>query len=479
MSSLADQAVDRWSVPLLADAIRSGALPAVELLRVCRERTEARNGELRAFVYLDWAAARDAAAAVDAAIARGEKVGPLAGIPFGVKDTEDCAGMPTEFGSLLRRGAAPATQDDPHVARLRAAGAIPVGKTATPEYMSGLLTESKATGVTRNPWNPAVTPGGSSGGSAAAVAAGMVPFATGSDGGGSLRIPASYCGLVGFKTSLGAIPLLDREPSLTNCEGVLTCDIAGTAQLIDIMSGPLAEDPVSYAGPPPGLAAAIERASLAGLRVTYVPFLGGAGAAQDVARVCESAVARLVAAEGLAEIPDAVDLGVSCEELNEVFVGAGSANPWPALPAGHLRDHAPLLSDYFLARLEHSARVSMPEFGRYCERRQELRARWSRWFETVDAVLLPTVSTCEVPAEGPPPARVPGQAFTGVAAAAPLTRVANIMSAPSVSVPVGIASNGVPVGIQVLTAIHQDALAMRLGLALQSQSGPRLVTAGM
>jgi aspartyl-tRNA(Asn)/glutamyl-tRNA(Gln) amidotransferase subunit A len=472
MSLLADEAVRTWSVPALARAVKSGDLRATQLLELCRERTEARNDELRAFVYLDWAAARQAAEAVDAAVARGQETGPLAGVPFGVKDTEDCAGMPTEFGSLLRRGAAPAEWDAPHVGRLRAAGAIPVGKTATPEFMSGLLTESKATGVTRNPWNPAVTPGGSSGGSAAAVAAGMVPFATGSDGGGSLRIPASYCGLVGFKTSVGAIPLLDREPSMTNCEGVLTCDVASTAVLIDIMSGPLDEDPVSYAGPPHGLEQATAGIDLAGLRVVYAPNLGGAGAAPDVARVCADAAAWVVSAENLVDVPDAIDLGIDCEEMNDVFVGVGAANPWPSLPPGELRDHAELLSDYFLARLERASRMSMEQYGQYHDRRQQLRAQWTRWFDVVDAVLLPTVSTCAVPAAGPPPHRVPGQHFEGPGAAAPLTRIANMMGVPSISVPVGVADNGVPIGFQVMGGFHRDALVLRLGQALQSQSGP-------
>jgi aspartyl-tRNA(Asn)/glutamyl-tRNA(Gln) amidotransferase subunit A len=472
LSLLADEAIRTWSVPALARAVKSGDLRATQLLELCRERTEAHNAELRAFVYLDWPAARRAAEAADAAVARGQVTGPLAGVPFGVKDTEDCMGMPTEFGSLLRRGAAPAERDAPHVARLRAAGAIPVGKTATPEFMSGLLTESKATGVTRNPWNPAITPGGSSGGSAAAVAAGMVPFATGSDGGGSLRIPASYCGLVGFKTSLGAIPLLDREPSLTNCEGVLTCDVASTAVLIDVMAGPLDEDPVSYAGPPRGLEQATAGIDLTGLRVVYAPSLGGAGATQDIARVCADAAAKVVSAENLVNVPDAIDLGIDCEEMNDVFVGVGAANPWPSLPPGELRDHAELLSDYFLARLERAAQVSMELYGQYHERRQLLRAQWTRWFDVVDAVLLPTVSTCAVPAAGPPPHRVPGQRFEGPGAAAPLTRVANMMGVPSISVPVGVADNGVPIGFQVIGGFHRDALVLRLGQALQSQSGP-------
>jgi aspartyl-tRNA(Asn)/glutamyl-tRNA(Gln) amidotransferase subunit A len=469
-----DAAIERWSVAALAEAVRTGSLSAAGLLGLCRKRVEESNDTLRAFVYLDWAQAEAAAAAVDRDVARGTPLGSLAGIPFGVKDTEDCAGMPTEWGSLLRRGAPAAKADDPHVARLRAAGAIPVGKTATAEFMSGLLTESKATGVTRNPWNPAMTPGGSSGGSAAAVASGMVPFATGSDGGGSLRIPASFCGLVGFKTSLGAVPLVDRDASMTNCEGVLTCDVIDTARLIDIMSGPLACDPVSYAGPPPGLEAAIPRVRLDGLRVAYEPLLGGAGAAPDVALACQSAFSRLIATEHVADVSGTMEFGVDCDEVNDVFVGAGAANVWSLVDQDDLRDPE-LMSDYFRERLERSAEVSIQEYGRYFGRRQRLRTRWTEWFRHVDAILLPTLSTCDVTAAGPPPARVPGQRFEGGGAAAPLTRIANLMGTPSVSVPVGIADNGVPIGIQVMTAFHRDDLALRLGIALQTHVGPKLL----
>ena len=139
-------------------------------------------------------------------VARGDDPGPLAGVPFGVKDLDDCEGMPTSQGSLWFKGGPPADADAIHVARFRAAGAVPVGKTAVPEFGTWAYTATKAWGVTRNPWDLTRTPGGSSGGSASAVAAGMVPFATASDGGGSTRTPAGFCGLVGHKPSFGRIP---------------------------------------------------------------------------------------------------------------------------------------------------------------------------------------------------------------------------------------------------------------------------------
>src|ERR671916_1912105 len=170
----------------VAEAVRRGERSAVELLDDGLAAVAAID-DLNAFVHLDPEAARRAAEAVDAAVARGQDPGPLAGVPFGVKDLEDCAGMPTSHGSLLFKGRGPVAADSVHVARLRAAGAVPIGKTAAPEFGTLSFTKTKAWGITRNPWDPERTPGGSSGGSAAAVAAGLVPVATASDGGGANR----------------------------------------------------------------------------------------------------------------------------------------------------------------------------------------------------------------------------------------------------------------------------------------------------
>jgi len=183
-----------------------GALSAEELVRTCLEAVEHHNGRLNAFVHVDADLALAEARVVDAAVRDGEPLGPLAGVPFGVKDLEDCAGMPTTKGSRWFAGGPPKTADSLHVGRLRAAGAIPIGKTAVPEFGAWAYTASPLLGVTRNPWDPSVTPGGSSGGSTAAVSVGTVPFGTASDGGGSIRTPAGFTGLVGLRASYGRIP---------------------------------------------------------------------------------------------------------------------------------------------------------------------------------------------------------------------------------------------------------------------------------
>ena len=176
-----------------ASAVRHGELSARELVQVALDRVADEQQRLNAFVHVDDAGALAAADAIDRARAAGETLGPLAGVPFAVKDLEDCIGMPTTRGSRWYADAPPATRDDIHVERFRAAGAIPIGKTAAPEFGAFGYTASPLHGVTRNPWNPDRTPGGSSGGSAAAVSVGAIPFGTASDGGGSIRGPAASC----------------------------------------------------------------------------------------------------------------------------------------------------------------------------------------------------------------------------------------------------------------------------------------------
>src|SRR5207244_5857978 len=199
------------------DAVRRQELKAVEVLDECLAAIEADNDRLNAFVHLDADLAREVAERVDGVVARGGDPGPLGGVPFGVKDLEDCAGMPTSHGSLLFKGDPPVAEDSVHVARLRAAGAVPVGKTAAPEFGAVSYTSTPAWGVTRNPWDVVRTPGGSSGGSAAAVAAGLVPFCTASDGGGSTRLPASFCGLLGYQATYRRIPHPRAAASQTTC----------------------------------------------------------------------------------------------------------------------------------------------------------------------------------------------------------------------------------------------------------------------
>src|SRR5205823_11644205 len=227
--------------------------------------------------------------AVDAAIARGDDPGPLAGVPFGVKDLEDCAGLPTSHGSLLYKGRPPVAADSIHVGRLRAAGAVPVGKTAAPEFGAIAYTSTPAWGTTRNPWNLERTPGGSSGGSAAAVAAGLVPFCTASDGGGSTRIPASFTGLFGMKPSYGRIPHPRAALSQTTCVGALTTTVADAARHLDVAAGPDDRDRASLPPPTVSYERAAEELDVGGLRALWSPDMGYAVVVPEIEGLARSA----------------------------------------------------------------------------------------------------------------------------------------------------------------------------------------------
>src|SRR5262245_26398418 len=259
----------------IAEGVRAGSSSAVSALEECLLAIDARNGELNAFIHLDEASARRDAEAIDSMVAAGRDPGPLAGVPFGVKDLDDCAGMPTGRGSLWFSGEAPVADDSIHVARLRAAGAVPVGKTAVPEFGFWAYTSNRVTGVTRNPWDTTVTPGGSSGGSASAVAAGLVPFATSSDGGGSTRTPAGFCGLVGHKPSFGRIPdLRGTRYSQTATAGALATTVADAARLLDVMAGPDDRDRTSLPAAAGSYERVIDELDTAGLRIGWSSDLG-------------------------------------------------------------------------------------------------------------------------------------------------------------------------------------------------------------
>ncbi len=281
----------------VAANVRSRQISAREVTEAALDRVAQLEPQLNAFVCVDPERALAEADDVDKRLVGGESVGPLAGIPVGVKDLEDAAGFPTRYGSPLSTDT-PAVGDSVLVARLRAAGCVIIGKTTTPAYGHKGLTESELTGITRNPWSLERTPGGSSGGSAAALAAGIVPLATGSDGGGSIRIPSALCALSGLKTTQGRVPLGGPTPpgsGLLTVKGPMASGIADTAFALDVCVGPHPTDPFSLprSGSPWYEAATSVR--LPG-RVVFSPNMGFAEVDNEIAEVCLEAVKQLEAA---------------------------------------------------------------------------------------------------------------------------------------------------------------------------------------
>ena len=445
----------------VAEAVRRGERKAAEVLDECLAEIDRRNAALNAFVHLDVDQARAAADAVDAAVARGDDPGPLAGVPMGVKDLEDCAGMPTSHGSLLYKGRPPVAEDSIHVARLRAAGAVPVGKTAAPEFGVTCFTDTKAWGTTRNPWDVTKTPGGSSGGSAAAVAAGLVPFCTASDGGGSTRIPAAFSGLVGFKASYGRIPHPSLSPSMTTSVGALTTTVADAARHLDVAAGPDDRDKVSLPSPAVSYERAIEELETGGLRVAWSADLGFATVEPEVADLCFTAAERLADAAGL----EWVDRPIQLTDPLRVWMTSGAGDLWLGLEDGMWPERSADFTGLVRTGLERSEGVTMPRFARRLRWRQRLESEVAAVFGDVDVLLTPATAAPAFAAEGPLPTVIAGtEVAPGMVV--PFTMLANLCWNPAASVPAGL-SGGLPVGIQIVGRRHTDDVVLRLARILE------------
>jgi aspartyl-tRNA(Asn)/glutamyl-tRNA(Gln) amidotransferase subunit A len=453
----------------IAESVRRGERKAVEVLDAALAGIEEGNERLNAFVHVDAEQARLQAGRVDEAVARGDDPGPLAGVPFGVKDLEDCAGMPTSHGSLPFKGREPVTADSIHVARLRAAGAVPVGKTAAPEFGTLNFTKTKAWGVTRNPWDPSRTPGGSSGGTAAAVAAGIVPMGTASDGGGSTRIPAGFSGLVGMKPSQGRIPHPGEQPSQTSVFGILVTTVRDSARHLDVTAGPDGRDRISL--PPPGISyeEAIETLDVAGLRARVSLDLGFAGVEPEVGDLVEGAAAELIAAAGLVRDDEPVVL----RDPARAWQRAGYLDLWMAMETGMWPAVADDLTIYSRQVLEQTETMPVSKAAAAHKLRQELQDDAWRLFEEVDVVLCPTTAVPAFPAEGPPPSVIAGRELSPIYST-PFTMLANLTGNPAISVPAGLTSEGLPVGLQIVGRRHAEEVVLRLARILeQARPWPR------
>jgi aspartyl-tRNA(Asn)/glutamyl-tRNA(Gln) amidotransferase subunit A len=445
----------------LAGEVRSGQISAIELVEEALERIERDNEKLVAFVHLDPEGAREAAATIDRMVADGGDPGPLAGIPFGVKDLQDCVGMPTRHGSLTRSGAAPATVDAPIVARMRGAGAVPIGKTAVPEFGFDSATKSRLHGVTRNPWDLSRSPGGSSGGASSAVAAGLVPVATGSDGGGSIRSPAAWCGLVGHKPSHGMIPLAGISDF--SVAGVLTHTVADTAMVLDLLAGPDPFDRMSLPARAWDLAEAIEVLDVGGLRVAWSADMGYAPVDAEVATLARGAADALVEAAGLreVEVPFRIPNAVMTLIRLAGFMLKGDLELDGIYP-----DRADELAPFTREGLDHAAEGPRGLAAAWRDRREvELAA--AELFSQVDVLMTPTTACAPIGADADPPAEIKGMDASETGAE-PFTILASMTWQPAVSVPAGLTSEGLPVGLQIITRRRRDDVALRLGQILEA-----------
>jgi aspartyl-tRNA(Asn)/glutamyl-tRNA(Gln) amidotransferase subunit A len=446
----------------LAALIRRRALSPVEITRAVLERIERVDPGLGAYVLVHGERALDHARQAERAVTAGERLGPLHGVPVSLKDNLWTAGDRTTFGSRLLAEFVP-PEDAPSVAALRAAGAIFIGRTNLPEFAWRGSTDNRLFGESRNPWDVTRTPGGSTGGGAAAVAAGMGPLALGSDGAGSIRIPASFCGVVGFKPTFGRVPLY---PAVGAHELVAhVCPLARTVRDVALMMNVIARhdrrDP--FALPDDGVdhVAVCER-PLRGtrLRIAWSADLGFAPVEAETRDIC-AAAARAVEEAGLKVEEATPELGDPGWILATLYGGAQAG-----AHAGRPPDQKAQMDPELVAYAEASAGLGMVEYVKALAARQAMVDTLRRFFERYDLLLTPTLCLPAFPLGIVGPPEVAGRAVTHLGWT--LCYAFNYSGQPAVSVPAGWTASGLPVGLQIVGRRLEDSLVLRAAATFET-----------
>ena len=434
----------------LARQIHAGELSPVELIEKTLNRIEAVNPLINAFVAMRADQAMEEAKELETRMTKGFTPGPLAGIPLGVKDLEDVKGMVTSFGSIPYKDHVAET-DSVQVARLRAAGAIVVGKTNTPEFGFTGFTKNRLYGTTRNPWNRERTPGGSSGGSAAAVAAGMVPIATGSDAGGSIRIPACYSGCFGLKPTYGRIPfgpLKRLHMTRTWTLGPLTRTVEDAALYLDCTAGEHPADPESLPRPSFSYADALNTGP-EGLKIAFSSTLGYARVQRDVMTLAESAAA------SFERVGYHVDVWKG--ELPDVSQAWSDLMNWELYGQLHqdIERLRPDLGRTLIQSLDSVKDLSVADHLKIQEIRSALNQALWGVFDQFDLLLTPAMPTEAFAAKGPPPSEIDGHPIPLLGAVA-FTYPFNLSGHPAATVRVGLTKSGLPAGLQIVGPRYRD-----------------------
>lgn len=446
----------------LVDLYRTGEASPVEVMEQVLARVERIDPIINAFCLVDpdagLAAARASETRWQQHRATGSAIGALDGVPATIKDVLTTKGWPTLRGSRAIDPDQPWDDDAPCTARIREAGAAIFGKTTTPEFGCKAETNSPLTGITRNPWDPSRTPGGSSGGTAAAVAAGLGPISMGTDGAGSVRIPAAFCGNVGMKASFGRIPAYPLSPfgSVAHV-GPHTMSVTDCALLMNVVTRPDARDWTSLPYDPVDYTAGLD-AGIRGVRIAYSPTLGYATVDPEVAAAVESAVRHL---ESLGAIVDEVDPGF--EDPLDISTGlwfVSSKTVYDALgPAGQA-----VTDPDFAAQAEQGAEFSAQDIQRLQGKRNVLGTLMRLFMTRYDLLVTPSVA---IPAfEARAAGTVPMTPET-MLSWTPFSYPFNLTQQPAISVPCGLTSGGLPIGLQFVGPAHADAAVLRAARAYE------------
>jgi amidase len=455
----------RRSARELAWLIRARAVSPLEVLDAHLAAIATLNPKLNAVVTLAAAQARENARRAEQAVMNGEPLGALHGLPIGIKDITQTAGIRTTFASPLLKDNVP-REDEEVVRRLKTAGAIVLAKTNTPEFACGANTNNTLFGPTRNPWNPALSPAGSSGGSAVAVATGMVPLAQGTDYGGSVRVPAAFCGIVGMRPTPGLIPSYPKPLAWDPGEvhGPLARDAEDAALMLDAMVGFSRISPISVAPPWPSALGALDRRdNVKGLRVAYVSDIAGIGVETEIDAVCRKAAAALAG------------LGAQVEQI-AFDAGAGRApyQVWRGFwMVGRQYERLAYLDAFgpnLKGNVEAGLKLGAVDFAAAEQIRMALFDRFRKLFEHHDVLLTPAVPVKPFPVEMNFPDTINGKRLDNYIDWIAQAYLITLASLPAATAPAGLSQDGLPIGIQIVAPRFEEPLILRVAREIHQAS---------
>lgn len=445
-----------WPATALLDFYRARRLSPREAAAAVFARIKACNPALNAFVLVDEEGAMAAAAASEARWQQGRPAGALDGVPVTIKDLTLTKGWPTLRGSKLTARDQPWTDDAPAAVALKAAHAVILGKTTTPEFGWKAIGDSPLTGITRNPWNPEFTPGGSSAGAAVAAAAGFGALHQGSDGAGSIRIPASFTGIVGFKPSLGRVPAWPPSPfAIVSHTGPLARTVADAALMLHVLTRPDPRDPYALPHDPRDWTADLDD-GIAGLRIAFSPNLGYAAVDPEVAAAVADAVRAFA------------DLGARVEQVDPGFANPRDAFAvlWDSAAAKVLSGFTPeqrRLVDPGLERIaQDGAKYAATDYLAAEGERGALLTRMNAFHQRFDLLVTPTMPITALPV-----ARDLRDGDRHWIDWSPFSYPFNMTRQPAASVPCGVSKAGLPIGLQIVGPSFADATVLRAARAFE------------
>ena len=463
---MSDNSLVRQSARELARLIRTRAVSPLDVLDAHLAAIKALNPKLNAVVTLAEEQARDNAQRAEQAVMKGEPLGALHGLPVGIKDITQTAGIRTTFASPLLKDNVP-SEDEEVVRRLKAAGAIVLAKTNTPEFACGANTNNALFGPTRNPWNPALSPAGSSGGSAVAVATGMTALAQGTDYGCSIRIPAAFCGIVGIRPTPGLIPSYPKPLAWDPGEvhGPLARDAEDAALMLDAMVGFSRISPISVAPPWQSALAELERREdIKGLRIAYVSDIAGIGVEAEIDATCRNAAAALG------------KLGAHVEQIAfDASAGRAPYQTWRGFWMVGRQYERLAQIDAFGPNLKGNVEAGLKLTAiRFCRRRSRPAWRCSiasiKLFERYDVLLTPAAPVKPYPVEMNFPDTINGRSFENYIDWIAPAYLITLVSLPAATAPAGLSQDGLPIGMQIVAPRFEEPLILRVARLIHRAS---------